>query len=156
MNCAECEGALDTPARKFAKCLACGALNYVGTCALLRPLGAPPIETPRPVRPVEVATEPRKRGRPVGSRVRPKDSTSLQARYLEDGFPRGLTVAEWEGLNGLPRYSVYPDAEKATSWCDRGFYMYSNMSREERARVQATRGRKGASRNPSGRAAGSA
>lgn len=68
---------------------------------------------------------------------------NLQARYQAEGLPRGITVAEWEVYEGLPMFSVYPEAKNASSIHARGYFMYRDASPEERAALNS---RGGASR----------
>lgn len=53
--------------------------------------------------------------------------------YESDGLKRGLTVAEWEKEKGLPQFSVYPEAAKATEMRMKGYFMYRDATPEERA-----------------------
>jgi hypothetical protein len=53
--------------------------------------------------------------------------------YESDGLKRGRTVAEWEAERGLPQYSCYPEAAKAQSLTDKGYFMYRDATVEERA-----------------------
>lgn len=63
---------------------------------------------------------------------------SVEARYWRQGFPEGLTIAEWEEKEGLPPYSVQPEAQAAAGPHDRGFFLYRNATEEERL-ILATR-----------------
>ena len=65
--------------------------------------------------------------------------TEFQAWYEEEGLPLGMTVAEFEVYNFMPKYSVYPEAAQASDFSQRGFFMYRNATPEERQQM-ATRG----------------
>lgn len=45
-------------------------------------------------------------------------------------------MAEWEEEQGLPPYSVYPDAVNATKLTDKGYFMYRTATPEERQVMQ--------------------
>ncbi len=61
-----------------------------------------------------------------------RDATRLFRRYAYEGFSKGLTIAEWEALEGLPRFSVWPEAARARSFRDPGFFLYRNATEQER------------------------
>ncbi len=67
-------------------------------------------------------------------------------RYKWAGLRRGLTVAEWERLAGLPAYSVCPEARDASGVHTRGFFMYRKATDEERAALDAAGGAAGKAR----------
>ncbi len=53
-------------------------------------------------------------------------------RYRWVALRKGMTVAEYEGLAGLPPYSVYPEA-KVVEMSALGYFMYRKATDEERA-----------------------
>lgn len=72
----------------------------------------------------------------------------LAEQYETEGLSAGRTVAEWERALGLPRYSVYPDAAKATKPSDRGFFMYRIATDAERLDLEAAGGAAARARAP--------
>lgn len=63
----------------------------------------------------------------------PRRANEHAQRYAVEGLPLGLTVAEWEVREGLPMFSVCPEAEHARLPNDKGRFMYCNASEAERA-----------------------
>jgi hypothetical protein len=62
--------------------------------------------------------------------------TELQLWYEEEALPKGITVAEFEVYYFMPKYSIYPEAETATEWGQKGCFMYRNATEEERRRAE--------------------
>lgn len=90
---------------------------------------------------VEGRKKPGRKGRQGGGDVPPPNEYA--AEYERWGLPQGKTVAEWEAIMGYPQYTLYPWAQNAQSYHDRGYFMYRNATDEERELMNKTRGRSG-------------
>lgn len=66
----------------------------------------------------------------------------LQREYRRDGLRLGVTVAEWERARGLAPFTVFPSVAKASSFGDRGRFMYRNATDEEREAIAENRPRR--------------
>lgn len=65
--------------------------------------------------------------------------TSLQFCYAQARREEGITVAEFEAREGLPLFSVFPEAEQARRPQDPGRFMYCSATDEEREVLRGAR-----------------
>lgn len=71
-----------------------------------------------------------------------KGANEYETRYLNDdegGYPAGVTIAEYEARQGWPLFTIWPEAADARSWRDKGWFLYTNATDEERAEMTRTR-----------------
>lgn len=90
---------------------------------------------------VEGRRKPGRKGRQGGGDVPPPNEHA--AEYERWGLPQGKTVAEWEAIMGLEPYTLYPWAQNAKSFDERGYFMYRNATDDERHVMEKARGRHG-------------
>lgn len=71
----------------------------------------------------------------------PTELVALRAAYERERDEFGVTVAEFEEANNLPRYTLFPWAARAKLRTSAGFYMYetAQQMREREALEGAVR-----------------
>jgi hypothetical protein len=49
---------------------------------------------------------------------------NTEEAYIIARDATGITVAEYETMHGLPRYTIFPHIEHVTKYSDIGYFMY--------------------------------